>query len=135
MTNRELVEKVLDHIGQDLEHWDQEEYVQDCGTTMCFAGWALHLSGYTAVKGSRTDGAHFKTPDGTALTFAYEIQNKAMEALGFDDDQVERVFCWHAEDHFWDVETGEMTGTREDWFAKFKEHVLAVTGIKVDTEV
>lgn len=128
--NRELVLKTLDKIEGDLAHWDQEQYVQDCGTTMCFGGWALHLSGHTAVKGSWIDGAHFKTPDGTALTFASEIEGSAQEVLGFDDKQMHQVFFWHPEDHFWDDETEEMTGTREDWFAKFKEHVLAVTGIK-----
>jgi hypothetical protein len=41
--NAELAYKVLDHIDAHPETWDQATW--DCGTTACFAGWALRLSG------------------------------------------------------------------------------------------
>lgn len=45
--NATLAYRVLDHIDAHPEQWDQSVYLGegDCGTTACFAGWALLLSG------------------------------------------------------------------------------------------
>jgi hypothetical protein len=50
MPNAELAYRVLDHIDAHPESWDQTQWV--CGTTACFAGWALRLSGYELEEGS-----------------------------------------------------------------------------------
>lgn len=126
--NRELVLKTLDLIERDLAHWDQEQFVQNCGTTMCFGGWALHLSGYAPVQSWSDVG--FEAPDGRKIHFSYDIEDAAQQVLGFDDDQAYQVFYWQPEDHFGLDEDSEVTGTREEWFEKFRDHVLAVTEIK-----
>lgn len=46
--NKRLLRKTLAVIEAHPEHWDQESYASknECGTTACFAGWAVVLSGY-----------------------------------------------------------------------------------------
>lgn len=43
--NADLAERVLAKIRDEPEGWDQDSWENECGTTRCFAGWALHLSG------------------------------------------------------------------------------------------
>src|SRR5690348_5458725 len=45
MPNIELLEKVLKHIEDNPETWDQGNW--RCGTSYCFAGHAVLLSGWT----------------------------------------------------------------------------------------
>jgi len=46
MTNTDLLKRTLQHIETHPNEWDQERWVTktDCGTSYCFAGWALMLS-------------------------------------------------------------------------------------------
>jgi len=46
--NVKLLNRILDIIETDPDHWDQETWVTEtpCGTAYCFAGWAVHLNGY-----------------------------------------------------------------------------------------
>lgn len=41
--NAELAYAVLDHIDAHPDEWDQRRWA--CGSTACFAGWAVRLSG------------------------------------------------------------------------------------------
>ena len=45
--NDELIGKVLNHIELHPEEWDQGAWF--CGTTACFAGRALLMSGYRII--------------------------------------------------------------------------------------
>lgn len=47
--NVELLRRTLDYIKTHPNEWDQDRWVTktDCGTSYCFAGWALALSGLT----------------------------------------------------------------------------------------
>jgi hypothetical protein len=47
-TNAELAYRVLDHIDAHPRQWDQTTWIRDgeCGTTACFAGWTVLLSGH-----------------------------------------------------------------------------------------
>lgn len=63
MTSTDLAQRILDQITQhpdnfSMDSWfyrpgNNEELPSDapveCGTTMCIAGWAAHLSGWTLV--------------------------------------------------------------------------------------
>jgi hypothetical protein len=49
MPNIELLQKTLAHIEAHPETWDQELWVNDCGTTACFAGHAVQLAGYELI--------------------------------------------------------------------------------------
>lgn len=45
--NKELLKRTLQHIETHPDEWAQERWVTktDCGTSYCFAGWALTLAG------------------------------------------------------------------------------------------
>jgi hypothetical protein len=45
--NDELIDKVLHYIENHPDEWDQETWF--CGTTACFAGRALLMSGFEIV--------------------------------------------------------------------------------------
>lgn len=114
MLNEALIREVVAYIRLHRGEWDQADFVaytaDGCGTTHCFAGWALRLSGFGIGK----DG-DFIAPEG------YEVPEHARTShwdgrkdprvvnpdfmaqilLGFDDRQAHRVF--YANQH-WDVE-------------------------------
>ncbi|MCC9154879.1 hypothetical protein LZP81_30935 [Streptomyces parvulus] len=82
---------VLDAVEQNPEAFDMTSwlYLPDadllrpnetptCGTTMCIAGWAAHLTGWTLSNGAH--GAHVATKDGRTRW----IEDVAQEALGLD---------------------------------------------------
>jgi hypothetical protein len=54
-----------------------------CGTTMCIAGWAAHLTGYT-LRREAEDVGIYAEKDG----HKYEVENVAIEALGLDDTEL-----------------------------------------------
>lgn len=46
--NVELLRRTLEHIEANPREWDQGKWAEDnypCGTSHCFAGWAVVLSG------------------------------------------------------------------------------------------
>lgn len=75
--NMDKIYAVLDQIEADPEHWDQTNWslVTECGTTMCFAGWACKMEGLTLgieVKpGSYT--ASVSLADGRDISDAAEL--------------------------------------------------------------
>lgn len=74
--NAELAYAVLDQIDAHPESWDQLTW--DCGTTACFAGWAVRLSG-----GSSVDGVHVSS--GPVELENLRIEFAAYKALGIDE--------------------------------------------------
>lgn len=52
MPNIELLKKTLSYIETHESDWDQSQYV--CGTSMCFAGHAVVLSGYPVSEDAYT---------------------------------------------------------------------------------
>ncbi len=56
MVNWQNVERVLDAIDHERERFDMGSYYYGddtaCGSTMCIAGWAAHLAGWTLSTGS-----------------------------------------------------------------------------------
>lgn len=79
--NAELAYRVLDHIDAHPEQWDQSHWWSDraeiwpggaavptCGTSGCFAGWAVHLSGEQVQRGYVNGEA---------------VWNRAAQLLGF----------------------------------------------------
>lgn len=72
--NAELAYRVLDQIDAHPELWDQA--VWDCGTTACFAGWAVRLSGETS---SNDDGADNYTPDVAARLLGFDRRDEMDE--------------------------------------------------------
>lgn len=62
--NVELLKRVRKHIDRHPDKWDQYTYrdVYECGTVMCFAGWAVQLSGGRWI--DDTDLIHADSRDG-----------------------------------------------------------------------
>ncbi len=52
MPNKTLLRKTLLAIKKNPKHWDQSAW--KCGTSFCFAGWAVKLDGGRFPKGSDT---------------------------------------------------------------------------------
>lgn len=77
--NAELAYKVLDHIDAHPDSWDQSSWV--CGTTACFAGWAVRLSGATIDGQGGSDG---EVVDGPPELVGLTVEEAAYEALGID---------------------------------------------------
>lgn len=73
--NATLARQILTAIDAQPHLWNQARWTSktDCGTAMCFAGWACHLGGYHLNPGS----ALAATPDGVR-----EIPSAASELLG-----------------------------------------------------
>ena len=99
--NDELIDKVMAYICEHPEEWDQREWYSQgvCGTTACFAGHAMLLSGYSIIAEPvrcRLPGAclehvenRFVRPDGTLVSFN---DLEAATLLGLSQSTAERIF-------------------------------------------
>ena len=82
--NVDLARRTLEHVealalARGPDRWDQGRFRHDnesCGTTACFAGWAVAL----------TDGHEYLTMSDA------EIEDRAAELLGLDIDDVDKIF-------------------------------------------
>jgi hypothetical protein len=80
MPNAELAYRVLDQIDAHPERWDQKRWW--CGTSGCFAGWAVVLSdGEDAMM----NGSYVRVGDRKVHT-----QIRAFELLGISDDSADQ---------------------------------------------
>lgn len=89
MLNEPLIREVVQAIEEQSEKWNQNsygvdvdpdsyKYVADCESAMCFAGWALYLSGsvYTPQSYPTSEFCDAKT------------------VLGLSHDQAKAIFHW-----------------------------------------
>lgn len=98
MANATLLEETLDHLLLHPEEHDQNVWIEhtECGTTRCFAGTALMLTGYTFWH----DWCF--VPDNDALGFGWDgkwdgkrvahIRDVAKRELDLDYWQAEYLF-------------------------------------------
>lgn len=101
--NAELAYRTLDAINAhrkafDMHDWWDSKYdervtINDlldekCGTTACFAGWAIALSGYDLGGGVTRDGEHV----------AYSYGKFAERLLGLNGEQADELFFGDASD-------------------------------------
>lgn len=77
--NADLAYRVLDHIDEHPEQWDQGRWIgkAECGTVACFAGWACLLSGEVAWFYGATDRTDI-------LNGGRHVADRAEELLRFD---------------------------------------------------
>ena len=120
--NKPLILATLDTIEANLPRWLQDTFADtsSCGTTACFAGWALINSGYTL-----DEQANFVGPHGSLVDMR-DIEPLARQLLGFNYTQSDRIFYWFPEDHM--PELGRLV-TKQDEFEVFKVHALRACGI------
>lgn len=109
--NIDLLDKTLHHIetleafkGDVDDEWEQAHWaihVRDvegniCGTSCCFAGWAVVLAGDKLIERQEKDGCRCavcvelvaQTPDG----HLWSIENRARDLLGLNFDQAQCLF-------------------------------------------
>lgn len=96
--NEALVRATMSHIRAYPEFWDQSGFVgysPECGTTHCFAGWALRLSGFGLLGGDFTAPEGLDVPERLYQSDARHRVSADFTAqwlLDFTDKQVAAVF-------------------------------------------
>lgn len=116
MADATKLEAVLDHIRMNPKEHDQSTWgaQTDCGTTMCFAGTAVHLAGYPLIWEKRIFederlAFYCKVPDSYTgkrvgdrhpdLNPDYDIaciHEVATHELGLDYDEAHELF-WNSD--------------------------------------
>lgn len=98
MLNLPLINKTLDYIRANPDEHDQSEWAKttDCGTTMCFAGTAVFLSGGMFVWNDSQQAAGVHTgslpEEARGETDVTDIEEAALVLLGMDSRQGSRLF-------------------------------------------
>jgi hypothetical protein len=87
--NMDKLYAVLDQIEADPEHWNQVQWSEatECGTTMCFAGWACKMEGLKLQ--AETDSSRLAR---AYLANGEFIEYVAQEILGLADDEAYSLF-------------------------------------------
>jgi hypothetical protein len=88
MVNTELLEQTMTAIRDNPELHNQSWFYTptECGTAMCFAGWACHLAGMEQVQ-PLSGSSWVKTPDGIKTA-----HDAAISALGLTTPQGNALF-------------------------------------------
>lgn len=118
--NEKEILAVLDTIKQDLSRWNQATFASNCGTTMCFAGFAAIRNGYTI-----DEFGAFVNPAGEPV-WGDEFEDKIAEMLGLSPNQAQRIFYYFPEN--WFPEDRDPTGP--ELFDLLRDRVFEVTGIE-----
>lgn len=109
--NETLIRQTIAAIEAEPDHWDQDAFLsgggtdpnvsplRSCGTTMCFAGWAVRLAWGDEAFVSRNFEWASSDPAGTAGWWRYvetayhSIEDTAASLLGIEDGaDVDRIF-------------------------------------------
>ncbi|MER6409359.1 hypothetical protein ABT269_39235 [Streptomyces viridosporus] len=104
MPSAELAARILRALTDHPDHYDQTNWLQgvdvlqptdtltdgalDCGTTLCVAGFAAHLTGYTLTAAVRTLAHRPGHPPAP-------VRNVARDELGLTDSDADWLF-WGA---------------------------------------
>jgi len=105
----ELHKRVMKQIEAEPERWNQDTWSgwnRKCGTTFCYAGWAMNLSGFNLQ--------NMTNPD--------DVQGKAAELLGLTMGEADEIFFWFPLER-WDKDAA---------IGALKAKVTKVTGIEFD---
>lgn len=91
--NIQLLDEVLDYIIDHPDEWDQGSWFDNsaksaCGTTACFAGHALKMTGHEIVMKRDEDGDWDSYLDGEPSGW----ETKGAEELGLTPDESYRLF-------------------------------------------
>jgi hypothetical protein len=102
VVNNELMLRTLHAIEEHPEEWDQRYWrlTSDCGTTMCFAGWACTLAGEEWWPIENALSVHIDHGVATGLAHRYNVNVPfvAQSYLGIDDLQAHRLFYTETDD-------------------------------------
>ena len=92
--NIELMQQVINQIEAHPKEWDQGTWGRKsaCGTTMCFAGWAAHLSGFKLVWAQRVTDPFADALAVEADGNRRDIFDAARDLLGLNEAQAKELF-------------------------------------------
>lgn len=92
--NTELLQQTMQHIKDHPEKHDQNDWYVSCGTTACFAGWTVLLSGVIPTEMENLKWTGFGTnPRTGALDWRYNaIAKEARRLLGLTMTESVTVF-------------------------------------------
>lgn len=104
--NVDLLNRTLAHIEANPDEWDQHTWRRktECGTAMCFAGWAVTFSGGQWTEPAVEipdpigyDRSHFLTAEpedyaDEACNAAIPVDDRACRVLGLTSKQADRLF-------------------------------------------
>lgn len=131
--NEELIRKTMAKIREVGESgWDQSAYVSECGTTSCFAGWALRLSGYGVLSRGPEDGFAFHAPESGRKVLA---ATEAAKLLGLPLAKANEIFLFMGESISCGSEDCRLCapncvcGSGVDELARHVEHVTGLEGL------
>lgn len=82
----ELLQEIRDSEEKGIDYREFEPVIE-CGATLCVAGWACILEGYTLADDA--DKTIVAEKDGVRT----KVQDKAAELLGLDNDLATWLFC------------------------------------------
>jgi hypothetical protein len=92
------LDAVLAAGGAGRPGWNQQKWVDinTCGTAFCYAGWALHLTGWQAVRlkdeGTPDHLSEVMVKDGRILRWM-EIGAAARDLLGLTNEEADALFA------------------------------------------
>lgn len=94
MANTELLLKTLKYIEEHPDQHDQFEWVNQCGTALCFGGWAVVLA-----TGNRPDPSNPWFVDGFTGKYStcssgstMDVGEYAEKILDLNPEQADRLF-------------------------------------------
>lgn len=89
------VDAELIKLDEILKAVEEDKEAPQCGTTLCVAGWALVLNGYTLMRTEKKSSyGNWVVPHDFALKdgVEYDIEDKASELLNIDSYDAEELF-------------------------------------------
>lgn len=131
-TGEALLREVMIFIRDNQDRWSQREWVSECGTTHCLAGWTYVLATgepFTVETGKRDP------------KFPQRMIDTATKLLDLTDLQADALFYFVGVPDKWReltlLERIQQTGTthlRPPTFEEFAARVAEVTGVDVRGE-
>lgn len=120
---RDVVGKIMDVAGSG--GWNQDWFAdphKECGTSHCFAGWALRLSGYGVLRPDEHNPYVMEWRDPQGNEFDDTLCGEAARVLG--------LRYTDAEDLFFDT-----SGERVQDLPEFVQRVQSLTGVDLSEEI
>jgi hypothetical protein len=87
MANKEALERVLQHITDSPDQWNQERWIT------CFAGWTVRLIKGAVLSADGCCGLCSTLKIDGQEARPYEVPELAQEALELTDEQASALFC------------------------------------------
>lgn len=131
--NEALVRATVAHLRDTNTQWSQDQFgaASECGTSACFGGWAMILSGQYKVRGFEGWETSMDVP---LPLSSGQIHNHARDVLGLTEDQAQEIFYFFPYDQMdfegFDYENVPEPQWRERALELMVARVAEVTGVR-----